>query len=144
MRLYLRMPTVNSHFYSRPYARGDLQPLIPQRQEHNFYSRPYARGDFRRVQYSRVDVLISTHAPTRGATSTPTSAVHGTCRFLLTPLREGRPCRCVDLIAERYFYSRPYARGDTSIARACARKRISTHAPTRGATEILRSCRIDR
>ena len=35
----------------------------------NFYSRPYARGDLRRAVLRTLPLLISTRAPTRGATA---------------------------------------------------------------------------
>ena len=81
-------------------------------------------------------------------------------RFLLTPLREGRPDKIYDLLArstisthaptrgatyfafpllrdDLHFYSRPYARGDRYCARLSWRLfTISTHAPTRGATRL--------
>ena len=55
------------HFYSRPYARGDLGCADVQETTYHFYSRPYARGDG----------LIS-------------SCCAIAVTFLLTPLREGR------------------------------------------------------
>ena len=80
------------YFYSRPYARGD------PRQSHevvdqliDFYSRPYARGDGGVALCRQPGDLISTHAPTRGATGVWPSVVRRATSFLLTPLREGRP-----------------------------------------------------
>ena len=61
------------------------------------------------------DVFISTHAPAGGATLHFIQLRVSTIPFLLTPLREGRPCtqRPVHNIGH-YFYSRPCGRGDIS------------------------------
>ena len=104
-----------------------------------FYSRPYARGDFFSVKYFFAPrCIISTHAPTRGATAKRKNINALRKRFLLTPLREGRPARfCASLLALFYFYSRPYARGDLiCMVLTDTHHTISTHAPTRGATSI--------
>ena len=59
--------------------------------------------------------LISTHAPAGGATPAPSPYVP-TGRFLLTPLREGRPAgSCPACIAAPDFYSRPCGRGDCNF-----------------------------
>ena len=108
-----------------------------------FYSRPYTRGDIctdrRRYIYA-----ISTRAPTRGATYSFLLAV-GYRQFLLAPLHEGRPnggsggppmwgistraptrgatrSHCWIALVSRYFYSRPYARGDRKCRSCCRRK----------------------
>ena len=102
----------------------------------DFYSRPYARGDhYFRFPLSRI--VISTHAPTRGATIISTTYTYDIrnfysrpyargdaialsksksefSEFLLTPLREGRQKddRALYVMTRVDFYSRPYARGD--------------------------------
>ena len=129
--------TVFRDFYSRPYARGDQISGDDIYHILNFYSRPYARGDKFTGVNTSVMKIISTHAPTRGAT-------RKNCRFLFVTTD---------------FYSRPYARGDVNIAKQTAtfhkflltplregrltqidyinrRYEISTHAPTRGATDV--------
>ena len=56
-------------------------------------------------------------------------------RFLLTPLREGRPITSVAQTSPFNFYSRPCGRGDDGAAPVDARAGfISTHAPAGGAT----------
>ena len=63
---------------------------------------------------SKEYALISTHAPTRGATEEAAEIFNA---------------------ATLNFYSRPYARGDRTQPSFCLKeKKISTHAPTRGAT----------
>ena len=54
-----------------------------------FYSRPYARGDLNELERMRASD-ISTHAPTRGATCVWANLIVWFLVFLLTPLREGR------------------------------------------------------
>ena len=81
-------------------------------------------------------------------------------KFLLTPLREGRPrdlysvlacaaisthapaggathTSCLRILSFSYFYSRPCGRGDVlSFSTASAVSTISTHAPAGGATTL--------
>ena len=68
-RSFIPVPTFWLHFYSRPYARGDLSTRQRVLLCQNFYSRPYARGDLRRAVLRTLPLLISTRAPTRGATA---------------------------------------------------------------------------
>ena len=104
---------------------------------------------------------ISIHAPPRGATC---AEIVGFVQrvFQFTPLREGRR-RCTGLLAslcisihapprgatkpssrpadiERYFNSRPSARGDLSMRMRRTRYSISIHAPPRGATSCAGGC----
>lgn len=62
-----------------------------------------------------IRLRISTHTPARGATPSLAMAVYFPAGFLLTPLREGRPCNLHD---------------DRGVGK------ISTHAPAGGATAI--------
>ena len=77
---------------------------------------------------------ISTHAPAGGATT----GVKQECKFLkflLTPLREGRPVRQLPARPVlRHFYSRPCGRGDDYWKADFLYEMISTHAPAGGAT----------
>ena len=85
-----RRPRLRVYFYSRPCGRGDsaYPPSLPA--SAYFYSRPCGRGD----NISAVELVPS-------------------IRFLLTPLREGRPaCRTSTKPPAVYFYSRPCGRGD--------------------------------
>ena len=102
---------------------------------YNFYSRPCGRGDLRRRLHLAERYPISTHAPAGGATCIFLRSVHKspyfysrpcgrgdltlfetrpmTDKFLLTPLREGRPMPTI--CVSKVFL-------------------ISTHAPAGGAT----------
>ena len=106
-----------------------------------------------------VVVLISIHAPPRGATGW-TRCPPGERVFQFTPLREGRRNEKSDeFVDEVDFNSRPSARGDDVVLRLCPEagkfqftplregrpmfqrrdtlhKRISIHAPPRGATAM--------
>ena len=76
---------------------------------------------------------ISIHAPPRGATPVG-MAILPPKLFQFTPLREGRRRTAAQCRAPFYFNSRPSARGD-NFARVCyLHKKISIHAPPRGAT----------
>ena len=55
-------------------------------------------------------------------------------QFQFTPLREGRPDSLNLSVDQKYFNSRPSARGDADAAIGSAQIKISIHAPPRGAT----------
>ena len=118
-----------------------------------FYSRPYTRGDIWRNEKMYMAQRISTRAPTRGATYSFLLAV-GYRQFLLAPLHKGRPnggsggppmwgistraptrgatrSHCWIALVSRYFYSRPYARGDSAGVWPSVVSRIFLLAPLR-------------
>ena len=101
---------LESHFNSRPSARGDCGGNVVDCQRQNFNSRPSARGDASQVA-SRIGRSISIHAPPRGATWLDKAYTHldnisihapprgatsaspntfAQLKFQFTPLREGR------------------------------------------------------
>ena len=120
------------YFNSRPSARGDTTAALTLLDEFHFNSRPSARGDRNKSQL-RLSVIISIHAPPRGATS-PCHSVTRHSVFQFTPLREGRLLGGCTKARGVYFNSRPSARGDPELARCIDRSGISIHAPPRGAT----------
>ena len=77
-------------FYSRPYARGDLTMGNYSNSAERFLLTPLREG--RQSKYGREygTIVISTHAPTRGATCLTAVMRKNLNTFLLTPLREGR------------------------------------------------------
>ena len=107
------------------------------------------------VQIVLACALISTHAPTRGATSggtrcwrigryhfysrpyargdTPIRIMEKILsKFLLTPLREGRHKFEAQLNRDfQDFYSRPYARGDLARLKGLRRKILFLLTPLR-------------
>ena len=65
------------NFYSRPCGRGDgYAGLYQVLHADDFYSRPCGRGDGLHACEQPIDVLISTHAPAGGATSSSLSSRH--------------------------------------------------------------------
>ena len=104
---------------------------------------------------------ISTHAPAGGATGSSWPTATRTSKFLLTPLREGRPEKSALIFLKKilflltplregrpspllnftrtciYFYSRPCGRGDDAVHVRQLRAVISTHAPAGGATRSV-------
>ena len=125
------------YFNSRPSARGDPNIRYLKGVINDFNSRPSARGD-----------VLLLPSPTSGS------------KFQFTPLREGRrrqaksagsprgisihaPPRGATLLRrleeqpEKYFNSRPSARGDLTLGqKALKTGAISIHAPPRGATNL--------
>ena len=124
-----------------------------------FYSRPCGRGDLAALRDAAFYLLISTHAPAGGATAALHVPAAFLTKFLLTPLREGRPSSRTSSPGRPDFYSRPCGRGDLVVlrpvfvyedfySRPCGRgdqtasvaklgyQPISTHAPAGGATGV--------
>ena len=86
-------PTATTlYFNSRPSARGDAASSGRQLYPLYFNSRPSARGDFLHTLQAAYTLLISIHAPPRGATERK-NREYLIRRFQFTPLREGRPGR---------------------------------------------------
>ena len=154
-----RLGLYGAHFNSRPSARGDLRQnryILPG--HISIHAPP--RGATSPAGDERRRIQISIHAPPRGATaaSCPSLWHH---EFQFTPLREGRPAqssaavedgvfqftplregrqarRCLNSTA-KYFNSRPSARGDGLTWQTCRIRKISIHAPPRGATKVILS-----
>ena len=100
----------------------------------HFNSRPSARGDKRAWRNDANCVLISIHAPPRGATPPAQPQIRTACVFQFTPLREGRQVYKSHGFGRTYFNSRPSARGDSPGRGYQLLINISIHAPPRGAT----------
>ena len=114
-RLDFAFVGLREHFNSRPSARGDDERTEMCPRCSYFNSRPSARGDGSNVNLQRAAILISIHAPPRGATKPR--------RTLRATLRD--------------FNSRPSARGDRRRGRQRKQSPISIHAPPRGATATI-------
>ena len=127
------------YFNSRPSARGDFfgRPRPP---DLPFQFTPLREGRPDGFLRPRAGA-ISIHAPPRGATGTDALAawlggisIHAPPRGATSVEREGRK-------SQRYFNSRPSARGDPGEFDAYVVYGISIHAPPRGAT-TSRTCGI--
>lgn len=116
----LRPPLL--YFYSRPCTRGDWlasrAPGLPA----GFLLTPLREGRHHGLLRCCRLCLISTRAPTRGATYTAFRRLRLLPQFLLPPLREGRPA-----VEGFMHYNRI----------------ISIHAPTRGTTAIFTKPQVD-
>ena len=87
--------------------------MVPLEQQAPFNPRSYKRSDLCKHGIYFI-IILSIHAPTRGATSRSLSSI-STFDFQSTLLQEERRCYC-------------------KCGRNC--KRLSIHAPTRGATSL--------
>ena len=78
---------------------------------------------------------ISIHAPTRGATSCADK--HSACSFYFNPRsHEGSDQTALIIARERWIFQSTLPRGERQYFHFCSKmlKKISIHAPTRGAT----------
>ena len=125
---------LESHFNSRPSARGD-PPRNPLAAQQPFQFTPLREG--RRHLDTRAVCLrlnISIHAPPRGATRRARGTQVAEI-FQFTPLREGRPDFLTPPPPHPSISIHAPPRGATSqIFVQQTRQTISIHAPPRGAT----------
>ena len=121
------------YFNSRPSARGDAADGWILDNIHNFNSRPSARGD-EGVGQSPTGIIISIHAPPRGATRKRRKE-RIIMKFQFTPLREGRHNGKRPLNIVMGFQFTPLREGRRRLSSEySAADGISIHAPPRGAT----------
>ena len=120
-------------FQFTPLREGRLRAFAVNGGREVFQFTPLREGRHEGAKF-RVIGVISIHAPPRGAT--PLAGTGGSPkRFQFTPLREGRRGKRNTAALRANFNSRPSARGDViPNGGAVARKKISIHAPPRGAT----------
>ena len=126
---------VTIYFNSRPSARGDAAAGRRITRLTIFQFTPLREGRLTSELERSKDIMISIHAPPRGATRDLCVGIFQR-QFQFTPLREGR--RRTPSSRQRqklYFNSRPSARGDHPQRNRGGRNEdISIHAPPRGAT----------
>ena len=104
--------TAMTSFDPRPCARGDAMARHIASRLQRFDPRPCARGD-RGVRFSTLaKLIVSIHAPARGATVGSIISNTRTALFRSTPLREGRPIDISSWCFAPSFDPRPCARGD--------------------------------
>ena len=129
-----RLRAEANYFNSRPSARGDRKADADALAADLFQFTPLREG--RRFRLSgRLHLVISIHAPPRGATRRYHRVCQGVQHFNSRPSARGDLPTCRFLHPEIHFNSRPSARGDV-IAGVFAQmvNHISIHAPPRGAT----------
>ena len=83
---------------------------------------------------SIVNVDLSIHAPTRGATFLPHIGQRNNPLFQSTLLQEERLCWEIILTSDQTFNPRSYKRSDKILPKYTDLYKLSIHAPTRGAT----------
>ena len=147
-----------TYFYSRPCGRGDRKALpkfllfavfllTPLREgrpgahgyrftRQNISTHAPAGGATFSVKLPRVILFISTHAPAGGATWSEQADRIRVRKFLLTPLREGRPAPAFQHDIDACISTHAPAGGATcgAAGEEAVDFRISTHAPAGGAT----------
>ena len=99
-------------FLLAPLREGRLHPTAQSGCSAHFYSRPYARGNRSRALRKESVLLISTHAPTRGATALRSLVSLEFTISTRAPTRGATLSRLARTAAAANFYSHPYARGD--------------------------------
>ena len=102
------------NFNSRPSARGDADADVVFQRFHEFQFTPLREGRRLLPRLLPLRILISIHAPPRGATAGCAFFVPPAPVFQFTPLREGR--QEMSAISQHF-------------------ENISIHAPPRGATQ---------
>ena len=131
---HAREAHARSHIGFQPTSPRGGRPGVhcQERRETDFNPRPHAGDDYLFFAYS-ILLLISTHVPTRGTTSSelPLSTVKV---FQPTSPRGGRRAPPTPRAGRANFNPRPHAGDDDVRAERVQDITISTHVPTRGTT----------
>jgi len=123
-----------SRFNSRAHAgRDTLSPMRPL-PSRRFNSRAHAGRDPKNHQPKNAH-SVSIHAPTRGATPAAQTTV-SVCGFQFTRPRGARHTPKNERKPEPCFNSRAHAGRDNRSPMSNRVRRVSIHAPTRGATGL--------
>ena len=131
------------HFNSRPSARGDERFPVEVKQPLVISIHAPPRGATSRLYGAGCVGAISIHAPPRGATVLRATTSE-TEQFQFTPLREGRRAERVASAARGAISIHAPPRGATAYIRTTIWLRaISIHAPPRGATHELHNGNAD-
>ncbi len=126
--------TMTAMFQVMPLREGQQNTGFLNASSRRFQVMPLREGQPCRGGYVLVFHLVSSHAPTRGATLV-FSKKHGIKSFQVMPLREGQPKRRQKILYPICFKSCPYARGNEKNKELKLMYYVSSHAPTRGATQ---------
>ena len=121
-------------FNPRPRAGGDLQTRPRAAGQHRVSIHAPARGATCRKAVCRLVARVSIHAPARGATRSSSPRTRRT-RFNPRPRAGGDATSRKPLMRmSRCFNPRPRAGGDHQRFARRGYRRVSIHAPARGAT----------
>ena len=89
-----------------------------------------------------IEIVISIHAPARGATARSASSATSMVIFQSTLPRGERRRSCLLCSGQMYFNPRSREGSDDAASQSCLMFLISIHAPARGATVIF-SCSVN-
>ena len=103
----------------------------------NFNPRSHERSDQTRAKDQERKLLISIHAPTRGATATNTCKAKYRVISIHAPTRGATALIRAFTAIFQHFNPRSHERSDQATNLNSTHKEISIHAPTRGATEAF-------
>ena len=122
--------TGTCRFQFTPLREGRPQHQFLSRDSPNFNSRPSARGDATEEEEGN-PLLISIHAPPRGATTRRDKTMRDVLIFQFTPLREGRRCGKLKQSTTRIFQFTPLREGRRHLHRHLHRHWIFQFTPLR-------------
>ena len=138
------MPSGSSNspsFQYMPPRGGQHGNYFLQSFHHGFQYMPPRGGQHVRILFFSRKCRVSIHAPTRGATPSGSSNPSNQ-GFQYMPPRGGQPPRRPARCTPRCFNTCPHAGGNRTRHDAQRFPRwVSIHAPTRGATELVRMSR---
>ena len=121
------------YFNPRSYKRSDNIHGVIDIVDDNFNPRSYKRSD-NRERKRLLEIFISIHAPTRGATLTDPIAL-ATAIYFNPRSYKRSDCLLLDCFCiQSDFNPRSYKRSDFHLCCEFSISGISIHAPTRGAT----------
>ena len=99
-----------------------------------FNPRSYKRSDFVNYVNNRITLMLSIHAPTRGATISHSFPILKSASFNPRSYKRS-DCEILKLTPDYYaFNPRSYKRSDFALYSFVKLTLLSIHAPTRGAT----------
>ena len=102
-------------FNPRPREGGDLPAPMPRPRRGRFNPRPREGGDLPTPCIDDRHVMVSIHAPAKGATGASVASIAATAQFQSTPPRRGRPRAAMPIAIDwRRFNPRPREGGDSS------------------------------
>ena len=120
-------------------TRGATAELSEWKNPYGFQLSPLHEGRRKQCNFINLITNISTLAPTRGATVDSLKVLPFSLDFNSRPYTRGDSSWHWSRVPIMDFNSRPYTRGDTRCQIIWLRFRISTLAPTRGATILEES-----
>ena len=124
---------ISLYFNPRSYKRSDLSNVPSAYLLLNFNPRSYKRSDHI-AERMQEEIIISIHAPTRGATVIRFREMYKVYDFNPRSYKRS-DCICSASVQNVYYFNpRSYKRSDQMSNITEVWENISIHAPTRGAT----------